>query len=1392
MIRWLHISDLHFNSDDMSTLALREELPKFLKRHNIYCDYVFCTGDIRNAVTGVFSDEAAEYLKNLCTTVGCDVDRLFIVSGNHDINRKTPGRDDAIERVMFQRKGYYDSAKGIIYDDDLRIIHEGQKDFRTFLSKVYDADRLSYYENPLVPHFNIETPDFNILHVDTTIVQRSGQEANDLIVGTKALYTALKTINPEKPTILLTHFPFMSLSQDEKKQLSERLYSKGIDLWLAGHEHDHNLQKVKYLYSVQAGELRLEDKAHATVLIGNYEPITQHGDISAYTWFTEGWAKYPIIDHENRKEDEFPFALRLLKDDVLSREAVLIAQANKQYLQKLPENVVESIFPGIQVDDEEYKGGVEGLLSDSWNSETPHIILLADGGMGKSTMLLSTCKKMENALYISVESLSTMGYGIEQYCAVTLFDGKVSAFQDYCRTKHTLPDLLLLIDGLNEVDGETERGYISEIRKLNLLKGIQVIISSRSDFTPRYSMSGYRVATLEQLTDDQVKSVIDWDEVAETPTLLHLLRNPMMLTMYKEVSPIIDEHKDIEFLTWKTPIQNATDLLYNYYVSQIAVLMNQEGKTGEQIQKAARAIFYVLPAIAYQLESNYRFNIKNKNLREMVKEVLQHDSFISDSLEAIAEYYRTEETDLKAFEAVEILVDELHLLHRTGEYTSFPHQIYRDYLSACWIVNETERDESLEVLWNIRGIPRPVMEHIRRMSGDYWSGIAEKVHEDGKGRDDVFHLVGNLLDCFPYQENGTLPDYSGLDLRHLQLPNVSGVKGRISLKDAKIDKVSIGKRDAKPAIFNLISFSEDNAYLAAVRNGQLTIYSLQTSEKNFWQSFEGGIRCIKFAGDYLFAVIEGRVAVIKKEKDWQYIGDIKAPKYTSLFNARIRKIILKDEQLYFYYNNRIIIFRLSDCMLLRNDQVPHAWEKAVDGYDLTSLSSRPAKTRIKQEGIISRVEHNGLIATARDDGDLRVTSGKEILNKLSRGITLLKDGAISGNGRWAVTLSYEIFAEGRKIQYWNLDEKTKVEEFYCPEEISHLHLSETGNWIIGETEDSSWVMNIQTKESTWFEELFISNQHSKLVTYGNKVFRKNADHDIYLYDLGTGKSELIENRQKNARIATLMPDGTVASVGNNSKKVLFVNSRNGNEAQIDTDNQSVLGIYGLKKHPFLAAATQDGVISIYHTGTEKRTRIIRTKSRNYIVAIHPEESVIACTDGYRLGTCNYYEKQYSDKKRGWWYQNLYEEKEPSHPIYGRILDIAFNEANHELVVIVSNGEIIYCNEKYCGYHSNQEIITNFNIDSYDFTGCICDGEIKNILWENGANIDVSVERSISDDTVERWKKALETKEGRKRIRNSLVLHQEKMSLSPNLEILSIIYKEEISMEFQEEMIKRLS
>lgn len=172
-------------------------------------------------------------------------------------------------------------------------------------------------------------------------------------------------------------------------------------------------------------------------------------------------------------------------------------------------------------------------------------------------------------------------------------------------------------------------------------------------------------------------------------------------------------------------------------------------------------------------------------------------------------------------------------------------------------------------------------------------------------------------------------------------------------------------------------------------------------------------------------------------------------------------------------------------------------------------------------------------------------------------------------------------------------------------------------------------------------------------------------------------------------------------------------------AEINSQHAYIVGLYPLRKQPFIAIATQDNVISIYHTGTEQRLRILKDDIGNKLVAVHPDESVIACSDGHKLATLYFYETTVYGQNRGWWRTNQYQGSRHQN---GTILDLDFNTANMELVVILSNGEIIFCNDRNCCYQNQLGIITNFNVSAYDFRGCICSEDIRTQLKQNGALI----------------------------------------------------------------------
>ena len=87
--------------------------------------------------------------------------------------------------------------------------------------------------------------------------------------------------------------------------------------------------------------------------------------------------------------------------------------------------------------------------------------MLADGGMGKTTMLLNYCKETDDAvLYASAENLVTRGIGIEEYLRDRIYEGDKELMHSSLLLKGTKPTLTLIVDGLNEVDGRWEYLFI--------------------------------------------------------------------------------------------------------------------------------------------------------------------------------------------------------------------------------------------------------------------------------------------------------------------------------------------------------------------------------------------------------------------------------------------------------------------------------------------------------------------------------------------------------------------------------------------------------------------------------------------------------------------------------------------------------------------------------------------------------------------------------------------------------------------------------------------------------------------------------------------------------------------------------------------------------------------
>lgn len=1318
MIRWLHISDLHLGDEDMSSLRMRRKLIEFIRKSDNHFDYVFLTGDILTAnKSGVFTPEMSGYIHEVCQACGISTDRMFIVAGNHDVNRDVEGRDEVIKRSLLTW-GAYDPRRGVIDDKDFKIISSGQENFRQFLSELYPEERLRLYQNAQLPHFVVETADFNIVHLDTTVSYTKGHEAHDLIIGTSSLQKVLQKLNKKKPTILLTHYPCTALLQDERKQVKILLQENGVRLWLAGHEHDHNLQRLTYLDMLQAGELRYEEGATSSFIIVAYNPDTFKASARTYNWFDEGWAQYPFIDLDAEKKDVFEFILKPQNEDCISLLTKKARMANKSAMYRLTDKLDQSLFPKISC--EFNSDDIRGILDESWDAGNNGIILLGDGGMGKSTMSLSFCKESLNpALYIAAERLASMNCGIEQYCIDTLFDGDESEYKKNLAIKNTKQSLIVVIDGLNEINSHDEGRFIREIQRINLKKGIQIVLTSRVDFTARYNLFGFTKAWVNDLDDSVLMSHLsdsEWVSLKDSATLKRLLKNPMLFTIYKEVCSVLEDSRDIDCLDWRLPIESASDLFYNFYVAQLALLIKRQGITGMKVLDAKVLISSILPAIAYQYEITHSINKKTEDFRTLLSGILEKFTVDENHLTSIRDFYvERESVTVNAGKVSDILISELHLMHREAGTTSFIHHMYRDYLSAQYIVDKSCERECILGLWNSRILPVPIGHHIRHSSGEYWNGLALRIKKVANAVTDSSIIIRNILKIFPSTNYGGVADYSTLNLCGHQLPNLQTFPLKVSLKDSQIDIASLGLDNEAPNIYKVLSISQNKQFLASASGTFIEIYNLITNGSPFRYDIGKRATQMVFFRNRLL-INAGSIIIFIYDGGWRFSGEIK-PESGSIFSSKFRKLVASDESLFLCYSNRILQYNLEDVVLTNRWNGPYNYDSIAVGSDLTSLKrSRNLKhSQYSFDSVVTSVEVDGMCATSYGNGAIILAIDGEVVNELGKRVVTLLDAALSGDGKFIATLSAECFGNKRRVQLWNVESKTKLYDFYCHKDIRKINLSENGNWILGVIGDCTWIYNLDSKEEWRSTDMFVSNQHGKFITFGDSILRRNENGGVELFNLATGAAVDKECPYTDASIVCSLNNGELAAVDKNGDYLKFKSIRDGEEIKIHQYGEKILAIQAFKSHPFIAVAASTGVISIYHTGTGQRTRKLESKYKNVtITAGHQGKTIFAHTDGRKQLTIEYLEtKMDYGWERSWWRTYTFKNK-----LNSNILDLAFNEKTGCLIVILSNGQILYLKEDSCVLTYSSHIITSFDTETYDFKGVKCTPEIKEILHQN--------------------------------------------------------------------------
>ncbi|MBF0294670.1 MAG: SUMF1/EgtB/PvdO family nonheme iron enzyme [Magnetococcales bacterium] len=244
-LTWLHVSDFHFTSGDgyERDVVLKSlvDSVRWFREHGRQPDLIFATGDI--AAFGK-ADEyrvATLFFNDLIAAAGVARERLFLVPGNHDVER---GKGVGLARTLASAE---ESTAFFAPDCPKWQISQKQRAFVDWYNGYFSGIR-SFPEHSScgpVEMVEIKGCRVGVLPLNSALFCSGDDDFEKLWIGRRALDAAigqLKELGADL-RIGLIHHPLSWLSGTESANIKAKL-TKSVDLLLRGHLHDADVENV--------------------------------------------------------------------------------------------------------------------------------------------------------------------------------------------------------------------------------------------------------------------------------------------------------------------------------------------------------------------------------------------------------------------------------------------------------------------------------------------------------------------------------------------------------------------------------------------------------------------------------------------------------------------------------------------------------------------------------------------------------------------------------------------------------------------------------------------------------------------------------------------------------------------------------------------------------------------------------------------------------------------------------------------------------------------------------------------------------------------------------------------------------------------------------------------
>ena len=528
-LTWLHVSDFHFKDADpydrdVVLNSLISAVEEKVRLRDICLDCIFVTGDIAHSGREQEYVAASDFFDKLRKVTALDKNRLFIVPGNHDVDRnKGKGLDRSLsseeESVDFfgpEHPQYHFAKLGA---------------FRQWFNNYFEGvQKFPSRSTCQTQEIDVRGIRIGVVAINSALFSMDQYDHGKLWVGRRCLDEAIEEVNRLSPhlRIALIHHPLEWLHEDERSNIQTKL-SNNVDCILRGHLHEaessatvtsttsvlHIAAGAAYQsrqYPNRAFFVHVDlDASEVRILPIRYEDRPQE------VWTTDTSVFPESSDHEWRVGLKLKRRERNVAEDSESYQARSLEDRNvgplrTEWLDDLAQESRARCITRWQAvglsraeANELLNDPSVGLVRSEWQptAEKPFVLLLGEMGVGKS-LIAERLLQAEIEKARGEEGGRLPVYLDARRAAGQLQDAIKDSLEGFGDPK--LQDVIVIVDGADEVGAGFAGQLLNETRLIvEKWPRTRVVLTSRPIPTLKEAEES---AIIPALSDTEVETLI--------------------------------------------------------------------------------------------------------------------------------------------------------------------------------------------------------------------------------------------------------------------------------------------------------------------------------------------------------------------------------------------------------------------------------------------------------------------------------------------------------------------------------------------------------------------------------------------------------------------------------------------------------------------------------------------------------------------------------------------------------------------------------------------------------------------------------------------------------------------------------------------------------------------